>query len=338
MTPYDWFTWFKQPQYQNFALDANGEAFGFVFQVPKTGSIRKVGFRTGTTVTASDTLRLGLYTVLTTSGVPTSSLYGGSATGTVSGLVANTTYTVTLGTDASAVVGDIIALVIEFEAYVSGNLNLAGMGSAGTAQQGVFPYTVFRANTTSSIWTKQTPSPVFWVEYSDGSYAYIPVSSPYSAITTVAVDVNASPADEYALTFSLNFPARLSGIGTFITTNDGPFNVKFYDVTAGSTATFMYVSSATFNPSTSNGYMTVLQSSNPVNLGADKTYRISLQPTTTTTKTIYYATFPNLLSMNQTPGGVDFYMSTTTNSGAWSDSPTRRPFISLILDKFNTVP
>ena len=92
-------------------ISSTGARFGFVFQVPKTGSISKVGVRIGTAQTPIVS-RLGLYTV-DTAGNPTTTAYGGSAYNTFTP-TANTFSEVTLKTPATATAGDLAAVVCEF--------------------------------------------------------------------------------------------------------------------------------------------------------------------------------------------------------------------------------
>jgi hypothetical protein len=51
-------------------IDATGEKYAAIIQIPKTGTISKIGFRTGT-VTTSQTLRGGIETVDAATGAPT---------------------------------------------------------------------------------------------------------------------------------------------------------------------------------------------------------------------------------------------------------------------------
>ncbi len=107
-------------------MDASGEKAAFIFKIPKSGTITEIGFRTGA-VTTADTLKAGLYTV-DTSNNPTATAYGGMVAGTQASPAANTWYAVALGTNCTATAGDVVAVVIEFNSYVAGNLNISRTG------------------------------------------------------------------------------------------------------------------------------------------------------------------------------------------------------------------
>ncbi len=236
-------------QFSSYLLDAAGELFAMVFRVPKTGNIHKIGFRVGA-VTASQSLDVGLYTVDTTSGDPTASAYGGMAVGTQAGPAANTAYTVQLGTDAAATIGDVVAVKIGFTLTV-GNLNINTIGTtvANTPQWGGTPYNDHFA---SAAWSKKNDIPCFWLQYDDGTYAYIPGAQPISAINNVTFN-SGSASDEYALKFTLPFPAKMRGFGVMTQEGAGSagnFDVILYDSDASTTAASVIAASPSCAAST----------------------------------------------------------------------------------------
>src|SRR4051812_42558507 len=81
----------------NFQINNTGYRAAWIFPVPRTGTITKVGIRIHTCASVQLS-RLGLYT-LDGSGQPTSTGYGGSAYGTFTP-AATTYFEVTLGTPA----------------------------------------------------------------------------------------------------------------------------------------------------------------------------------------------------------------------------------------------
>src|SRR3989337_2191615 len=124
-----------------FTLDAAGEKATTIFPIPADGNITKLGFRTAT-VTTGDTLKVGLYTV-DASGDPTATAYKGMVAGTQAVLATedNTYFNVTLGTQATSVVkSDKVALVIEYNSYVAGNMVITGLGVSGGAALIGLPY------------------------------------------------------------------------------------------------------------------------------------------------------------------------------------------------------
>jgi len=333
--PSDWYTLFGQPQYTNLVIDAAGEKISVNFIVPKTGSIHKIGYATRT-VTTGDTLKVGLYTINVTSGLPTTNAYGGMVAGTqiVAATDDNVGFTTALGTDATAAAGDHVTATIEFNSFVAGNINLASVSGAGLAQHDMLPYVWFNG---TGAYVKQTVIPVLWIEYSDGSYSYIPQMYPWALITANTVASNTAGADQYALDFIPTVGWRLSGIGTYMATSNGAFNVKLYDVAAGSTTTMISAfDPATLNNPSSNARFTILTTTNPVTLTANTRYRLSLEPTTTTSMQIYTVFYAQNAAMNQVAGGTNYFLATTVDNGAWTTFASTQPLIVPFYDQVAT--
>src|SRR3989304_10310004 len=171
-----------------FVLDAAGEKAATVFQIPEDGNITTLGFRTAT-VTTGDTLKVGLYTI-DASGDPTATAYKGMVAGTQAILATedNTYFNVTLGTQATSVVkDDIVALVIEYDSYVAGNMVITGLGSTNTAFVGI-PY----GDLYTTLWTKQNSLFFATIEYTGGVYyptlGIFPVAS--GGASSIAYNVN----------------------------------------------------------------------------------------------------------------------------------------------------
>lgn len=179
----------------NFAISGAGNYFAAIIPVPKTGNIRKVGFILAS-VTSSQTLKAEIQTV--SSGLPSGTLYGGSAKGTAT--PASGANEITLGTDAAATAGDEIAVRIEFDSTV-GNVTFKSRALSSTYRIGR-PYII--ENTGAN--TKREGWPVIWLVYDDGSYAVIPGTAPITTINTGSVGTHRS------LKFQLPFRSRLIGI------------------------------------------------------------------------------------------------------------------------------
>ena len=307
-------------------MDATAEKYGLVFRVPKTGTILKVGFCTGT-VTVGDTLKAGLYTV-DASGNPTATAYGGMVAQTQVVLLTedDTAFTVTLSTGATATAGDEVALVVEFNSFVAGNLNIAGIvGSSSTANQ--YPYTL----SYTASWAKTSYIPIGWFEYSDGSYAYLPGVYPVTAITSTAINTG-SAADELALYFTVPFPTRLSGWGGEVGPQAGAnFDVVLYDGTT-SLGSQSYDGDSKVS-TVARGW--TQQLATPIALAAGTVYRLAIKPTTANNVSVPVLTLSSAAAANQLEGGTSLYYSTRVDAGAWTDDTTKRPCLWLLLDQFS---
>ena len=304
-------------------IDAAGEQAAFIFAVPKSGTIAKVGFLTAT-VTTSETLRVGLETVDPATGNPTSpaAQYGGSTPGTQVAPAANTFYTVVLVVAATAVKGDIIAAVIQFDSTV-GSVNIA---QASWGAQVGFPYVALY--TTS--WAKTSSVPVMTLEYSDGSYEVVEGAFPHSALNPISIGTGTTP-DEVGNVFQLPFPCRVSGVWGYADL-DGNNNVVLYDSGSNSLASVLLDSD--IRATLGSAYF-VQTFAVPVVLTAGAVYRLSLTPTTATQSSLWYYRLPSAAAMDSLPLGQNCCYTQRTDGGAWTDTTTQRGYMGLIIDQLD---
>lgn len=309
-------------------IDASGEKYAAVFRVPKTGNITKVMFRV-IAATTPQTLRASLQTVDMATGEPTGTLYGGSASGTQTSPAANTSYLVTLGTQASATAGDYVALVVEFDSTV-GNMSI---GCVAGAAYGL-PYGALYTGT----WAKTADTPIAAIEYDDGSYPTI-FGIPYSGSSTVAVSFSSSTTsgsggDERGLRFSVPFPCSLFGMIVSMNIAAGAdFDFVVYD--EGSNV----IASQSFDGNvciTGTALQKVhCQFSSPVNLLPNATYRATIKPTTTTSLSMYEFNFLSTAAMESFYRGNRGYRTVRTDGGAWTDTTTAGYQMALIYSAFD---
>lgn len=308
------------PAFTALTIDASGEKVAFVFAVPKTGNISKLGLRTGT-VTTAETLAVTLQTVSAVNGDPTGSAYGGMTEGTQAAPASNTAYTVSLGTAAAATAGDLVALVIEFDSAVG---NLAIMGIA-TAYRVGFPYIDLFAGS----WAK-TPfvQPVLWLEYDDGSYALVDGCSPFSAISMPAWAANSTP-DEHALKFTFPFPTRLRAC-EIITALAQPFDLVLYEGTTSLVSLTIDADQA--GTGATCRYKRLLTSDD---LDAGTAYYFAMKPTSNNNVSWAEIDVAAAAVMGAMPLGTSAHYASRTDGGAWSDTTTKRPLVRLWFDKFS---
>lgn len=312
---------FSGTAFTSLLIDASGEKVAFIFQIPKTGTITKVGFRTGT-VTTAQTLRVGLYAVNGSGDADTATLYGSSTAGTQTSPASNTNYLVTLGTSATATRGDIVAAVIEFDSTV-GNLNIVH----ALTETNVFPYSELY----TSSWTKSSSTPVLSLEYNDGSYEIVSGCIPPGSGTSTTFNSGSTP-DEYALYFKLKVPAKISGVGLYGGANvaAADFSIVLYD-TDGTTSLASLSVDGDIRSSTSSTTLSMFRFSSTVSLSKDVFYYLALKPTTTNSCRLTRYTVASAASMDSLSGGQNFYEATRTDAGSWSTTTTVRPGIYLYL-------
>ena len=299
-------------------LDTAGYKFAAIFKIPKTGTISKVGFRVGN-VTASETLKVGLQTV--SGGDPTGTAYGGMVAGTQATLAANTYYTVTLGTGATATVNNTVAVVIEFDSAV-GNLEI---DFYSTAQQG-FPYIDYYTGS----WAKDDEIPIISLEYSDGSYENTGMF-PVSKLGSILFN-NTDTPDERALRFSLPVPGRINGFWVGIDNNrTGAFDIVLYEgTTAKATVSFAAIEYGSTATEILFGIFDT-----PFEYTKNTEYFLAVKPTTATDVLIQDIVLTSAAIMDSFPGGTNFYLGTRTDAGSWSTDTLKRPLMGIFIDQLD---
>ncbi len=314
-------------------LTASTHFAAAVLQVPKAGvSIHKVCYRTGTvSVNAASRLTVMIETVSTANGDPTGSAYGSAVAGTHgSAPASNTWYCTTLGTDATVVnAGDIIAATIKIGTFnASDSVVISGVNSA-TGSSFNFPY----VDTFTASWSKSTTNmTTIALEYSDGTYAYIPSTAPWTTIANQSYASNTAGTDEYALSFQMPFTTRLKCVAGSIA-GAGDYEIIFY---TGTTATQTITVDKDQHSGSAQRFETFCFTTPPT-VTANTTYRVGIRPTTTTSITLQIVTFNSNATMAQVGGGTGFTLGTRLNQGAWdADTTTQRPQIFLLFDQFTT--
>jgi hypothetical protein len=311
--------------YTSLLMDASAEKVGYVFTVPKSGTLSTVAFKTGT-VTAADTLRVSFQDVDTSTGNPdgTPDQYRTIA----SGSVASDTWLETgiissdgtdTGTKRTVTKGERLAIVIDFNSFVAGNLNIAsGLASTSryhlTGQNYVLHFT--------ASWAKQAAQlPNFALKYDDGTYAYIAHSYAASNCSTTTYANNTVAQDEIALKFRNSFPCKIRGLWVAGLTLNGNTDIVLYDsdgTTPLKTMSLPLAVKAAFPV----GFDIPFDSD--VTLNANTYYRISIKPTTTTTITVYWFEVSAAVVMDQISGGQDYHWSDRVDAGSWTDVTTKR--------------
>jgi hypothetical protein len=312
-------------------LTANTHRFAFICQVPKTGAIHKVHCRYGTCTTAASTrIQAKIETVSSTTGDPSGSAYGGMVGGTSSIQPATSTYDViTLGTDATATLGDVIAVCLDYQTFTAADSVVISSLTA-TSETSQFPY----VDAFGASWAKSSVPAVIALEYSDGSFDFMPGTGCYTALTSQAYNSGSSP-NEYALNFTLPFPGRLKGFaacfGATAATNN--YEVDWYPnntTTATVVDTLSYRAIGTANARLVTGIIfTTAQT-----FAANQVNRLSLRPTVATNITLLLFTYNSATVQDQDEGGQNFFLSTRAGA-AWTDVTTQRPAIYLLIDQFD---
>lgn len=312
-------------------IDAANEKVAWIFNAPKSGDIRKVGFRTGTVATGA-TVDVRIETVDAATGDPSGTLW--AANTNVSHAIANGDDSVWLTTaaltaDATVVKGDLLAVVIANPGASFGNIAFGAFDDDSASSGPAMPYQdLFTAS-----WTKQTAGGgwLIAVEYSDGSYAYVPGCWALSSVSTDTYNSGSTP-DERGVKFRLPYPVRVTGFWAWLDL-DGDCDIVLYD-SDGTTALLTKSLDSSQRVGTA-GRLLYYNFASTANLSANTYYRLVIKPTTVTNVSSYRLTAPSSAAMDTYHGGQDFHNTTRTDAGAWTDTTTDRPMLGIVADAFD---
>lgn len=313
-------------------MDASAEKVAYIFQVPKTGTLNNIRFRTGT-VTTGDTLKVSFQNVSTTNGDPDGSIdeYRTIVVNSSDDNVMLTTGIISSdGTDGgvkrSVTQGDYLAVVFEFDSFVAGAINIAGLSINSVSTN---PYSGGTyADHYTAAWAKSTAvSPILALEYTDGSYNYTPGVYVMSVSSTLSFASNNATQDEVALRFTVPVTTKVKG-GYFMADFDAATDAVLYD--SGGTA----LATVSIDPDiriANSDVLTAVYFASEITLSPDTTYRWTLKPTTTTNITVRYFDVAAAAVMGQMEGGTNVYWDARVDAGAWTSTTTRRPYAGLFI-------
>ena len=317
-----------------FVLDADGEKTAFIFRVPKTGTLNKVHFRTGT-VTTGDDLKVSFQNVDVTDGDPDETVDqfrvitiadGDDDTWNITGIVSSDG--TDSGTKRSVTRGEFLSIVIEFDSFVAGALEIDV--NLGDAANKPVSGALYFDHKTGGTWAKHNNSlPCFGLEYDDGSFAYIPGVLPAKTYEADTSFNTSTTPDEYGLKFQLPFKCKVGGAWYGTIDIDNAAELILYD-SDGSTE----LENVTLDPdirSIVNLERVAVWFSDDIELLADTNYRLVLKPTTTSNLIYRGITVDSAGLLDQMEGGQLFHKTERTDAGAWTDTTTSRPSMGLIV-------
>lgn len=295
-------------------LDADGERAAFVFPVRRAGNITKIHFRTGT-VTTGDTLKGSLQNV-TSAGIPDDTI---DQSGTVAVADGDDSVwkTITLGAARTVARGDIVAFVLEFNAFVAGNLNIARDNA------NVDTHTYACSRTAAGVWSKVAGAQgaACIIEYSDGVQVQ-PSQRGHVAASNISIDSATNP-NQASLKFTLTAPLRVD-FAKLVPSNTvgwgADFDVVIYNSAGGVVATKTYDADDDL-AATDDAYVYF---DTPVELEAG-TYRLAVKPLSLTNIGFILYTEVVLGGIAQLPPGSTWIYSTKDGASAWVDDATARP-------------
>lgn len=224
------------------------------------------------------------------------------------------------GVKRSVTIGDYVAVMLQFENFVTSDsmeFQRLSVGTGTAVGSDSLSYSVQAGFKT----TAQSPL-CMALRYTD-EYVYLNnLVLPIKLMTSTVFASNSTP-DERALRFQMPWNCEIDGFyvrATMTATTD----IVLYDA-AGSV---LYTASLADNDWTfhANGGWNFFAIP-PQAIIAATTYRVSVKPMSTTNITAYDFEVPSTTLMNIVAGGSELYLSTRTDAGAWTDVTTKRPWI-----------
>ena len=187
--------------------------------VPKTGSISKVHWFTGTNSVAGD-IDVRIETIDDTTGYPSGTLWGANTEKTVTWSGDYQLMTATLTSAASVTQGDTIAIKLR------ANSSSVPTGTVAYYDGNISPGTPYQVTNYGSI-LKDVYALSLWVEYSDGTTPNIGYLRRLSNLATT--NINNTTDYRYGIRFQLQFDAIISGAWMQADFGSGSNTLELYD-------------------------------------------------------------------------------------------------------------
>lgn len=293
-----------------------------IVRVPKSGTLDRFEWRTANVTNDPDNgVRCSFQDIDATTGVPDGGvdqyriIPSGIASNTWQNPGSITDDGTAGGVKRSVTKDDIIACVLDLAGGVSGDtVGISILSTTTNTNKGLHTYYA-TANTTPT-WTKQNVGLCMALVYDDGSIATFQdgIVWPASSISTVTFNSGSTP-DEYAIRFQIPFQLRASGLwlrGDF----DNDADIILYD--AGDSVIGSFSIDKDLQRAAVSG-MHIRRFSSDVTISANTTYRIAVKPGASSIN-IHTITVPSNDYLAAVGGGVEWYLSTRTNDGSWTDN------------------
>lgn len=314
-------------------IDADTERAAAVFQAPKTGTISKVGFRTGNVATGA-TVDVRLETVDAANGDPTGTLWGTdtNASQVIGNGDDNTWFLTTLTAGAAVTKGDILARVIANG--TGGNIEIDHLVNTSG---GSFPY----LDLFTAAWAKSSQvAPILALEYNDGSYEWASGVLPIATATGATFNSGSTPDERGNIFSSFPFKARVTGCWVSIDA-DNASEIRLYQV-GNDTPLATHTILAGQRGGTAQSVHHILFSS-AVDLFRGQSYRLAVRPTTASNIILHQVTVSTAAIMAAMTGGTNIHLTTRTDGATtggtlndgWTQTTTARFLMGLYISGFD---
>ena len=302
------------------SLNDADNSIAAILAIPRTGEINRVGFNASGVTGNPPAYNVGLVTV-DTSGNPTTTAYGGSAS-TTHDFTATGWVWVTLATPANGVAGDIVAVRVWPTATAPNASNYAAIRRSYTIPGDPrLPH--FGAYTTA--WTLGTGFGAAAM-YTAGDVVLPAIAS----IGSGSYDVDSTP-DEIGCLFSLPVNAMCVGMGGIhaagVAADD--FAVNLYASDGSTKLATVSVDTSQVNGLAAQSAVWYPCVALPLQAGLG--YRLTYAPSTAADLQLAEFTVNEVASREWFPEGARWQRTERTDAGAWTETPTRLPMLFLVL-------
>jgi hypothetical protein len=317
------------PAYNGATIDASTEKVGYIFRVPKTGTLDQAEWRTTTvSLNAASAIRTSFQDVSATTfsadGVVDQfrNIAGSSVVvgWNVPGLM--TSDGTDSGTKRSVTVGQLLAIVIDYATFTAADsLGISLFDNNTTTVISELSDDVYTTQFVGA-WAVVAPQPVFALKYSDGTYEHVPGAYIASALTTTTFN-STSGADELALAFQL--PVEVAVGGAWIRMDlDGDADIVLYE---GTTAreTVSLDKDQRRGAAANSRYVRFSQNRT---ISAATDWFLAIKPGASNVSA-YDFTVNDAAIMNAAEGGANFQFASRVDAGAWTKVATRRLWAGL---------
>jgi len=329
-------------------VDAAEEFFVVVMKVQDTGTLNKIGWKTGTiTAGTSFVLKISIETVAETVGQPVATtnagktLYAaGAESADITVLSTNTIYYTAINstTGVAVTAGDDIAITFRLTAVDGASIGLAlnQYGNIGSLTEGRIARNSYGASYLGSSWAIYPYYQPISLEYSNGFHPH-PGIIPISDATTVAFNSTSDP-DRRGAKFKFPLRCRLSGVMVKFDA-DTDTELILYDSDEYTVMTgFPVTISSTKRSANTTGEFLITFLTKP-ELESNTFYRMVLLPKTSTNIVMSTLNTPDDSSILGSGNYVETTsLSYTTFNGApsseshsWTDTVVK-PQISFLID------
>lgn len=327
---------------QNLTFDSTTDRVAFIGSMPVADTLDKVYFRTGT-VTTGTTVEVRIESL--SNGRPSGSLIAAGASVTVEIADANDNAwkTAAIGTPPTLAAGAEFAVVIKYSSGSTPNLQFTAAEAELHGLYGHSPACL--QDTGAGTWANAAGQWNWIIEGGSSGVLHLPGLLPADGSGTLQAFNSGSSPDEYALKFVAPFKARCVGL-----------SAALFNIAAGADFTLsLWPASSSVDgdalgqaardgdlalSTTQDGYVSAFFA--PVTLVAGTTYYAGIRADTANNLSAGLLPAPSGITnaMRGFPLGANTaHLSTRAwsagSAGAWTDTTTTLPLISLLLDQLD---